>query len=314
MRATRIDNPLLGTMLAMPVASLRALMPLLTVPAMVEQTSAPAKCPSCDLIEGVAVIAVTGLLVQKPGATGPVLVEGIGTVTGYDGIRASLALALADDAVRAIVLDVDSNGGQTAGSLDLADLVHAARALKPIWAILSESACGTAYLLASACDVVTVPRTGRTGGLGVVVAHLECSRALTMAGLAVTLITSGERKADGNEFQPLSNRAHAHIQADVDVVGELFVATVARNRGLRRADVRRLEGATLLGTQGVEAGLADVVMSPDAAVHALLHSLNNSAVGLAQPGITANRSPRKRAPGNAWAALAYRQEIRNALR
>ncbi|MEP9328812.1 hypothetical protein PPMP20_37990 [Paraburkholderia phymatum] len=79
-------------------------------------------------------------------------------MTGYDGIRTSLALALADDAVRALVLDVDSDGGHIAGCLDLADLIYAARKVKPIIAILSETACGTAYVLASACEVVTVPR------------------------------------------------------------------------------------------------------------------------------------------------------------
>ncbi|WP_236074823.1 S49 family peptidase [Paraburkholderia nemoris] len=80
-----------------------------------------------------------------------------------------------------------------------------------------------------------------------IIAHVDWSKALTDAGLTVTLITYGERKADGNEFQPLADEAYARIKADVDAVGELFVATVARNRGLSAAKVRGTQGTTFLG-------------------------------------------------------------------
>ena len=231
-------------------------------------------CPSGALIDGVAIIPVTGLLVAKTGVCGPFMFAGTGAVTGYDGIRASLALALADKAVRAVLLDVDSDGGHIAGSLDLADLIYTARKTKPIIAVLSETAGGTAYMLASACEFVTVPRTGRVGGVGVLVAHLDYSRALAGAGIAVTLITCGERKADAHEAKPLADKARARIQADVDRLGEMIVASVARYRGLSRSTVRAMQGATYLGCEGVEAGLADVVAAPDEALAALFHELD----------------------------------------
>ncbi|WP_233854198.1 S49 family peptidase [Paraburkholderia sp. HD33-4] len=224
------------------------------------------------VVEGIAVIPVLGTLVQKLGCLHP-----YSGMTGYDGIRANLSMALADSTVRAIVLDIDSPGGEVAGCFDLVDAIYDARGTKPVWAILSECAYSAAYALASACDMVTVPRTGGTGSVGVIVAHVDFSQALASQGITVTLITSGVRKGDGNEFQPLADEARAAIQADVNEVAELFFATVARNRGLPASKLRAAQGATFLGGAGVAAGLADAVMSPDEALYTLYSSLQQEA-------------------------------------
>ncbi|MBB5411692.1 signal peptide peptidase SppA [Paraburkholderia sp. HC6.4b] len=233
----------------------------------------PAGDRTFEVIDGIAVIPVQGTLVQKLGTLHP-----YSGMTGYDGIRANLATALGDDAVRAVVLDVDSPGGEVAGCFDLTDAIFASRGIKPLYAILTECAYSAAYALASACDRVIVPRTGGTGSVGVIVAHVDFSKALSDAGLTVTLITYGERKADGSEYRPLSDEAYTRIKADVDSVGELFVATVARNRGLTVAQVRGTQAATFLGAASVDNGFADAVMSPDAAFLALLDSLALSSV------------------------------------
>ncbi|WP_325095499.1 S49 family peptidase, partial [Burkholderia contaminans] len=62
-------------------------------------------------------------------------------------------------------------------------------------------------------------------------------------------------------------------QSDIDAMGELFVETVARNRGLAASKVRDTQAATYLGERGVKLGLADAVMPPDAAFRALLGKL-----------------------------------------
>ena len=156
-------------------------------------------------------------------------------------------------------------GGEVAGCFDLADEIFACRGRKPIWAILSENAFSAAYAIASAADRITVPRTGGTGSVGVICLHVDFSKALATAGIAVTLITYGARKAEGNEYEPLSDGALERFQADIDRMGELFCETVARNRGLAVAQVRAMEAGTFLGAAGVDNGLADVVAAPDEA-------------------------------------------------
>lgn len=221
-----------------------------------------------QVVEGVAIIPVQGTLVQKLGSLRP-----YSGMTGYDGLRANLSMAMEDDAVRAVVFDIDSGGGEVAGCFDLVDMIHDARGDKPMWSILSEAAYSAAYALASATDRIIVPRTGGTGSVGVICMHVDFAQALKEAGINVTLLTYGARKGDGHSSQPLSDPAMARMQADVDAMGELFVDTVARNRRMAASRVRKTEAATFLGAQGVEIGFADAVMAPDAAFRALLDEL-----------------------------------------
>jgi signal peptide peptidase SppA len=228
----------------------------------------PASDKGYEVVEGVAIVPIQGTLVQKLGSLQP-----YSGLCGYDGIRAMVSMALEDDSVQAIVLDVDSPGGEVSGCFDLVDAIYAARGVKPIWSILTESAYSAAYAIASAADKIMVPRTGGTGSVGVICAHVDFSKALSQAGIAVTLITYGDRKGDGNEYSPLEKETLARFQSDVDAMGDLFVETVARNRNISTARVRDTQAGTYLGAAGVRIGFADAVMAPDEAFRSLLAEL-----------------------------------------
>lgn len=220
-------------------------------------------------VAGVAVIQVSGTLVQKLGTLEP-----YSGMTGYDGLRQNFLTALNDPDVKAIALQIDSPGGEVAGCFDLVDTIFEARGEKPITAILDESAYSAAYAIASAADEIYVPRTGGTGSIGVISMHVDWSKALTDSGVKVTFITYGDRKADGHAEIPLSDEAHANFKADITTMGELFVETVARNRGIAASAVRATQAGTFLGERGVKLGLADAVMPPDAAFQTLLSKLH----------------------------------------
>ncbi|MBN9096072.1 S49 family peptidase [Pandoraea pnomenusa] len=224
-----------------------------------------------DNVAGAAVIEVQGTLVQKLGSLRP-----YSGMTGYDGIRQNLLMAMDDPDVSAVILDVDSPGGEVAGCFDLVDTIYEARGRKPIWAILNESAYSAAYAVASAADRIIVPRTGGVGSIGVICAHVDFSQALSASGVKVTFITYGDRKADGHAEIPLSEEALARFQADIDTMGELFVETVARNRNISAATVRDTQAATFMGDKGVALGLADEVAAPDAAFRALMAEINKA--------------------------------------
>lgn len=221
-----------------------------------------------DMAGPVAVIPVHGTLVQKLGTLRP-----YSGMTGYDGIRQAFTMAMADESVEAIVLDVDSPGGEVSGCFDLVDTIYAARGAKPIHSILSECAYSAAYAIASAADRIVVPRTGGVGSIGVICMHVDLSKALTSAGVQVTFITYGDRKADGHPEIPLSKEALARFQSDIDSMGELFVETVARNRNIAASTVRDTQAVTYMGAAGVAQGLADAVAAPDAAFRALIAEL-----------------------------------------
>ena len=171
---------------------------------------------------------VLGLLVTR----GDWLTALLGA-TEYGAIADAVAGAADDPAVRGILLEVNSPGGEVGGLFDLVDAIGTikTRSGKPLWAVASESALSAAYAIASLADRLYVTRTGEVGSVGVVAVHIDESSSDAMAGLKWTLIHAGARKTDGNPHEPLSPRATADIQADVDALHDELVAVVAGNRG-----------------------------------------------------------------------------------
>lgn len=223
-----------------------------------------------DLVNGVAIIPVRGTTVQRTGTLRP-----YSGMTGYDGLRQNFLQALTDPAAEGIVFDIDSPGGEVAGCFDLVDTIFEGRGVKPIGAILAENAYSAAYALASAADPgsLYVPRTGGTGSVGVIYIHLSYEGMLDKAGVVATLVTKGALKGAGSELKDLSEETIARLTADVERVGALFDQTVARNRGLKVSAVSATEAGTFLGSQGVQVGFADKVMSPDAAFRDFLKNV-----------------------------------------
>ncbi|MFA9342341.1 S49 family peptidase, partial [Escherichia coli] len=114
-----------------------------------------------------------------------------------------------------------------------------------------------AYAIASAADHISVPRTGGVGSIGVITMHLDWTQRIKDDGLKVTIITFGSRKAEGSPLRELSEEAFNAIQQDINAMGELFVNTVARNRGISAKVIKSTQAACFMAADGVELGLAD---------------------------------------------------------
>ncbi|MFZ5792102.1 MAG: S49 family peptidase [Pseudomonadota bacterium] len=222
---------------------------------------------------GIAIVPVLGPLVARND-----WLSALFGAISYGDLVGAVAQAFADDAVRAVVLEVDSPGGEVAG---LFDAVAALGVLKeghgkPLHAIANEAALSAAYAIASAADRLIVTRTAETGSIGVVAVHVDESGADRQAGLAWTYVFAGERKIDGNEHQPLSDRARTAMQADVDRLHAELCSLVAANRGTTPEAIRSTDAAIYRGELAVAAGLADGVGTLDSVLSGLLADLDRS--------------------------------------
>lgn len=204
--------------------------------------------------EGIAVIPVFGTLVRRT-----VGLEAQSGLVSYTTIGQQLDMALSDSAVKAILLDVDSPGGEAGGVFDLADKIYAARKIKPIWASVDEDAFSAAYAIAASASKLYVPRTGGVGSIGVIAVHLDQSRAEADVGLKYTAIYAGARKNDMSPHEPLSDPARAALQTEVDRVYDLFAQTISRGRRMPVETVKATEAGLFFGEDGVAAGLADKI-------------------------------------------------------
>lgn len=222
--------------------------------------------------DGIAVVSLFGTLVNR--ASGMDAMSGF---TSYEQLRAELRQALADDAVKGILLDVDSYGGEGAGCFDLAREIAAARGAKPLHAMIDAAGCSAAYALASGAGRITMVRHGVTGSIGVIAIHGEQSRFNEKQGFTWTYVFAGARKADFNSDQPLAPEALAALRAAVERSYADFVALVAANRPLSPEAVRATESRAYEDDEALRLGLIDAIGRRDDALAALAAAIEARA-------------------------------------
>lgn len=222
---------------------------------------------------GIAVLPIYGTLVRRT-----VGLEAESGMASYQELATMLDTAVADPNVAAILLDIDSAGGESGGVFDLADRVAAAAKRKPVWALANDMAFSAAYAIGSAASRFVVTRTGGVGSIGVIAMHADQSVKDAKDGIRYTTVFAGARKNDLNPHEPISDEAHAFLKNEVERVYSLFVETVARNRGVSADAVRATEASIFYGADAVAAGLADAVGTFDDVLAEFTQSLSKNSL------------------------------------
>ena len=187
--------------------------------------------------------------------------------TSYGEIRDALVHAASDPNVGAILLDINSGGGAVSGVSDTADLIKKIdKEIKPVHTFSDSQMASAAYWLGSSARSVDVGKVAEAGSIGIITVHREMSKAMEMDGIKATVIKAGEHKGNGNPYTPLTEAAREEIQGQLDHLYGIFMGSVAENRGLSYpvADSKMGQGRVFIGTQAVDAGLADSVTTFDA--------------------------------------------------
>ena len=230
----------------------------LGVEASIEQIEAAAKpvkgkANGYQVTNGVAIIPITGSLMKK--TSGLMAASG---ATAYETIGAQFADAMNSPAIKGVLLDIDSPGGETSSLFELAEMMASYSGDKPVYAIADDAAFSAAYALASIADKLFLTRTAGVGSIGVFCAHVDQSQADQKAGTKYTFIHAGDKKVDGNSHQPLSTTALNDTQAEVDRQYAMFVSLVATNRNVSQQDIIDTQAGCLYGENAIPL-LADEV-------------------------------------------------------
>lgn len=216
---------------------------------------------------------------------------------GYDTILTAYEEMIADARVKAIFEVIRSPGGVVdAGLPELARFKREHRQAaggKPIWTF-ARDAYSAAYWIAAQSDRILAARESGVGSIGAVVGWCGFAGALEQEGIEYRAFKFGPRKTDASPLEPLSDRAAATLQAEIDQCGRWFVADVIAGRpGLTEARVLATEAGCFFGDadepalSGLAQGLVDGISTERAAFEALAALVADTAVSPAAPAASA---------------------------
>ena len=183
-----------------------------------------------------------------------------GTIT-TDRARLRAITDLAeDDAVKAVIVAINSPGGTTAGGEELYEALGRLRDAKPTVAVIGELGASAAYMTAIATDRIFARRLSIVGSIGVLYQHVNAGKLMETIGVDLDKVASGPLKAEPDFDEPLDGAPRASIAALVDDSFQWFVDVVAERRGLPRpATLALADGRIVTGRAGVESGLIDAI-------------------------------------------------------
>ena len=176
-----------------------------------------------------------------------------------DDMCLALEQARDDSRVKAIVLEIDSPGGEVTAADQIYNAVTKARARKPVIIYMDSLAASGGYYVACGGKYLMANETTITGSIGVIIQTLNYEQLFNKIGLASVVFKSGKFKDILNGARPMTPEERDLIQSFVMQTYDKFLGIVSKERRLP-ADMLRntiADGRILSGKDALNAKLID---------------------------------------------------------
>ena len=201
----------------------------------------------------IALITLRGLISSSiPGNVSDSMVE---------DLRLALQQARDDSRVKAIVLEIDSPGGEVTAADQIYNAVTKARARKPVVIYMDSLAASGGYYIACGGKYLMANETTITGSIGVIIQTLNYEQLFNKVGLASVVFKSGKFKDILNGARPMTPEERELIQRFVMETYDKFLGIVSKERNLPADQLRNniADGRILSGKEALNAKLIDGV-------------------------------------------------------
>lgn len=223
--------------------------------------------------DGIAVVSVNDALVAEPSWWG----------IDYKALARVIEGLEEDSSVKAIVLDINSGGGDVNGLFDLTEMIAALD--KPIYTYTSGNLASAAYTIASATDGIYATESANIGSVGVFMAFYDESKMMERWG--VEEITFYGQNSDKKNLDPKSKEGKEVYQSEINELEEILIKNIASYRGVTTDYVLENFGHGLMfrGNDALSRGMIDgVVTNFDEFIDTIKNADNtaNGGVGMAK--------------------------------
>lgn len=169
------------------------------------------------------------------------------------------------DAVKGVILSINSPGGTTTGGEAIYEAVRKLSDEKPVVAEVGTLAASAAYMIAAATDHIVARKTSIVGSIGVLIQYPNFAELLDNVGIGVKTIKSTPLKAEPGMFDTPPPGADAMMRRMILDSYAWFKDLVQERRGLTDAELEAVaDGSVFTGRQAVENKLIDAVGGEEA--------------------------------------------------
>ncbi|ELZ25517.1 signal peptide peptidase SppA [Natrinema limicola] len=175
--------------------------------------------------------------------------------TPADDIVEQIDRANDDDNVRALLLKLNTPGGEVVPSDDIR--LAAQRFDGPTIAYATDVCASGGYWIASGCDELWAREGSIVGSIGVIGSRINASDLAEKVGLSYERFAAGEYKDAGTALKEMDDDEREYLQGLIDDYYDTFVERVSDGRDLEPGFVRDTEARIYLGEQAYDMDLVD---------------------------------------------------------
>ncbi len=163
-------------------------------------------------------------------------------------------------AIKAVVVHVNSPGGEVAISQELYSAIQRCKAEKPVVISMAGVAASGGYYIACAADKIVANPSTITGSIGVIFQFHTFKDLMGKVGIGTETVKSGELKDVGSYSREMTENEELMLRSVVMDTYEQFVEVVAESRGMDKDAVYPLaDGSIFTGLQAYNLGLVDTL-------------------------------------------------------
>lgn len=181
-----------------------------------------------------------------------------GTITEDEDLLKRLAEIRESEAVKGVIVTIDSPGGTTAGGEAIFDEIRLMSEAKPTVAQVGTLAASAGYMIASATDHIVARKSSIVGSIGVLVQYPDVTGLMDKIGIKLEEVKSSPLKAEPNPFNPTTEEERAAMRAMIMDSYDWFVGIVQDRRKMTREQALALaDGRVYTGRQALKLKLVD---------------------------------------------------------
>ncbi|MBU1319707.1 MAG: signal peptide peptidase SppA [candidate division Zixibacteria bacterium] len=181
-----------------------------------------------------------------------------GKSLGSETLNQAIRRARTNESVKAVVLRVNSPGGQVLGSESIWRELKLTQEQKPVIVSMSNVAASGGYHISSASDYILAQNSTVTGSIGVIYGKLDLSRLRENLGFSTYIVKRGDNADFFSMAHGFTDEQRLKLHKQIRLVYDDFVNTVAENRGMTYDEVDEVaQGRIWSGNRAFDRNLID---------------------------------------------------------